>query len=1396
MLRNIRSSRTTVRGWARALASVGASGRAPGRQGLYDPDFERDACGVGLVASLKKEPTRRTLVDCNEMLVRMSHRGGCGCDPQSGDGAGMLVAMPDSFLRQECAWELPAPATPVGMCFLPQDEANAAAARRSLERVSRQRGMSVLGWRVVPTDNSDLGEAPLASEPRVEQLFLAKPEAWDGGKFARELYRAQSVAQLEAFATMQEQGVGEDAVLYINSLSPYQITYKGQLTPEQVLPYFGADLGHDDFLTHLALVHSRFSTNTFPSWSRSAAAARDVPQRRDQHARGNKNWMRARGLLRSPAYGDDTNQLLPVTSDEMSDSGNFDGVLQLLTTASERTLPEVAMMMVPEAWQDNDSLSDAKKAFYEYNSCLMEPWDGPALIAFTDSNKWVGATLDRNGLRPARYYVTNDDRVLVSSEVGVIPWLKPKDVKTKSRLEPGKMFLLDLEAGRVVPDDEIKEAVAAAKPYGEWLEQRRTLLAPMAIGGKEGFGSMGNDAALAVLSSEPRPPSDYFKQLFAQVTNPPIDPIREELVMSLVCPVGPESNLLDPTAENCARLVVDHPVLTPQELAALTSQSARDSGWAAKTLDMTFDRAGADLAPLDPTYAGAGATGLQQALEDLCTQASLAVQGAFGEDGAAILVLSDVMAGPGRLPIPSLLAVGAVHQHLLKTGQRGKAALFLDCGDAKEVHDVALAVGFGADGVCPRVAYQALSKLKSDGLIAARMRNEIAKPDDLPTDDELHYAYRKALAKGLLKVMSKMGISTLQSYKGAQIFEAVGLHADVVDTCFSGTPSRIGGASFDALQRDVVTNHNHAWGAAQTTFQVNHDKVPQLPNPGQFHYRDGGETHLNTPAGMVHLQAAALGDSREAFKRYSAEVDAQNDKSTLRGILRWKPAALKAGLAKNVKIDDVEPAKDIVKRFVTGAMSLGSISRETHEALAVAMNHLGGKSNTGEGGEDPIQIKMAQGAKPGEGGELPGYKVSDYIAECRGTTPGVGLISPPPHHDIYSIEDLAQLIHDLKCANPEGDVSVKLVSEVGVGVIAAGVAKAKADHIVISAATAHGAAAWTGIKCAGLPWELGIAEAQQTLVLNDLRDRIRLQTDGQLKTRDPEHAINFFFLLAEEMRATLASLGMTSMDDLIGAAGDVLEPASELNPTAGHLHAATQDHELDAKIDNELIAAARSLIDAYAAGGDHAPVVVDHETTNLDRTLGTMLSSAVSKACGKSGLPDGAVTIRLSGSSGQSLGFTLAPGVTIEVLGDANDGCGKGLSGARSGVLAINEGLGDHGCEYMTGGRVVVLGATGRNFAAGMSGGVAYVYDPHGAFPDKCNMGMVELGPVDDADEAAELRGFVQKHLDHTDSDVAKELLGDWDAHVGAFVRVMPTDSKAVIEQQKRDAAAAEFDAA
>jgi len=947
------------------------------------------------------------------------------------------------------------------------------------------------------------------------------------------------------------------------------------------------------------------------------------------------------------------------------------------------------------------------------------------------------------------------------------------------------------------------------------------------------------------------------------------------------------------------------------------------------------------------------------------------VLGGADADGASILILSDALAGPGRVPVPSLLAVGAVHQHLLRTGQRGKAAIFVDAGDAKEVHDVALLVGFGCDGVFPRVAYDAIAKLRADGLVAARMRNLIASPDDVPDDAALQYAYRKALAKGLLKVMSKMGISTLQSYKGAQIFEAVGLHPDVVDLCFAGTASRIGGTSFEALQADAEFLHAAAWsgfaaphlasGSTSDALRspypepphvVAEPTVPRLPNPGQFHYRNGGEAHLNTPSGMVHLQAAARTNSREAFAAYCKEVDRANQACTLRGLLRWRPEALAKGARAGVSVHDVEPAAAIVKRFVTGAMSLGSISQEAHEALAVAMNHLGGRSNTGEGGEDAvrfednrrsaikqvasgrfgvtshylansdqIQIKMAQGAKPGEGGELPGYKVSEYIASCRGTTPGVGLISPPPHHDIYSIEDLAQLIHDLKCANPDGEVSVKLVSEVGVGVVAAGVAKAKADHITVSGGDGGtGAAAWTGIKCAGLPWELGVAETQQTLVLNGLRDRVTLQTDGQLKTpRDvaiaaalgaeefafstgplialgcimmrkchlntcpvgiatqdpelrakfegvPEHVINFFWLLAEELRVTLASLGMTKMDELIGASGEVLEvdpnalrkngrpdktrgldlapllqPARELNPGVGMIKLREQEHDLHLKADVELIEKATPVIEAHAQGAPFEPLTLEFSLSNVDRTFGTMLSSLISKKCGVRGLPEDAITIDLPGSTGQCLGFTLAPGVTIRVAGDANDGCAKGLSGGRvivaphadqladpgfvasdnvivgnvalyggtsgeaffrgkagerfcvrnSGALAVVEGVGDHGCEYMTGGRVVCLGATGRNFAAGMSGGVAYIYDPDGAFPDKCNPGMVFLGKVEADDERAALKADIEKHRDLTGSDRAQAILDAWPTALDDFVRVMPYDYDRVLKERAAAAAAA-----
>ncbi|KAJ8613526.1 hypothetical protein CTAYLR_002224 [Chrysophaeum taylorii] len=1653
--------RRDVVGHARALGTW-TTPKKP--VGLYDPAQERDSCGVGLVAKLNKEPSRQIVLDCNEMLVRMSHRGGCGCDPASGDGAGMLVGMPDSFMRSSVKETLGVELPPlgqyaVGMSFLPQDETLASEWRTSLERIAKRRGLEVLGWRVVPTDNSDIGEAPRATEPISEQLFLQRPPTWDDKTFERELYRVQRTAELEAEAAKVERGLDDTQVLYLSSLSPYSVTYKGQLTPEQVMDYFTGDLKSDDFKTHVALVHSRFSTNTFPSWSRAQPLRLMCHNGEINTLRGNKNWMRARSpLLQSKYYGYETSMLLPVTSDEMSDSGNFDGVMQLLTQASNRSLPEAAMMMVPEAWQDNDMLTPTKKAFYEYNSCLMEPWDGPALIAFTDANKYCGATLDRNGLRPARYYVTHDGRVLVSSEVGVLPRVDNSEIAQRSRLEPGKMFLIDFEEGRIVPDNEIKEKVASVLPYQKYLDERRvflsdwrgdkeaalkfprgdgndggdptvttrrlimhgyttetmeTLLAPMAIGAKEGLGSMGNDAALAVLSHEPRPPFDYFKQLFAQVTNPPIDPIREELVMSLVCPVGPEANLLDPAEANCSRLVVDHPVLSPEDLEkllspgrGLPSRTADGRAWRTATLDATFTvtpetsmlskrGGGAETASSNVHsntvvraledhhhhYGDAHPSALETALRELCEHASAAVSGSLllepgstrhhqhqhlgggcavyssdGQDGASILVLSDALAGPdgGRVPVPSLLAVGAVHQHLLRTGQRGKTALFVDCGDAREVHDIALLLGFGADGVCPRVAYEALAKLRADGLVAARMRNMVQSPDEVPDDAALARAYRKAVAKGLLKVMSKMGISTLQSYKGAQIFEAVGLHPDVVDLCFTGTPSRIGGASFDAFQADAEYLHAAAWqgyavsGAPGLALDSG---TPRLPNPGQFHYRNGGEAHLNTPNGMVQLQESARRNSREAFVKYSEEVNLANSACTLRGLLRWRPEALARGARSGVKLDDVEPASSIVKRFVTGAMSLGSISQEAHEALAVAMNHLGGRSNTGEGGEDPIrfddnrrssikqvasgrfgvtshylansdqvQIKMAQGAKPGEGGELPGYKVSDYIASCRGTTPGVGLISPPPHHDIYSIEDLAQLIYDLKCANPEGDVSVKLVSEVGVGVVAAGVAKAKADHIVVSGGDGGtGAAAWTGIKCAGLPWELGVAETQQTLVLNGLRDRVRLQTDGQLKTaRDvaiaaalgaeeyafstgplialgcimmrkchlntcpvgiatqdpelrakfegqPEHVINFFWLLAEELRTTLASLGMKTMDELVGigvgAAGEVLEvdpaalrkngrpdktrgldlapllqPARELNPTEPMIKTRVQDHELEKKADNRLIEAATPLIESYV--GDPSkpvePLDLSLTLTNVDRTFGTMLSSLISKKCGKPGLPDDSITINLNSSTGQSLGFTLAPGVTISVKGDANDGCGKGLSGGRvivrpadsqladpafvssdnvivgnvacygatagqaffrgkagerfcvrnSGALAVAEGLGDHGCEYMTGGRVVVLGDTGRNFAAGMSGGIAYVYDPMGVFPDKCNMGMVGLGKVEAPEEQELLKSYIEQHKDATNSDRAALILGDWQASLDKFVRVMPSDYDRVLKEQ------------
>jgi glutamate synthase (NADPH/NADH) len=1505
---------------------------------LYDKSLEKDSCGVGLVANMKKQASRKIVLDANQMLVRMSHRGGCGCDEASGDGAGMLVGMPDAFYRRKMKETQGVTLGPLnsygtGILFTPHSDESVKSLKQIFEDQARQLGMNIIGWRSVETDNSELGHASKSTAPRMEQVFVENTRNLPYLKFDSELFKLRKMAEAEA-----ETNADISGNMYVCSLSSQTVTYKGQLTPEQLLGYY-SDLQEEDFHSHMALVHSRFSTNTFPSWERAQPIRVMCHNGEINTLRGNKNWMFSRDcLMESPVFGDvqDAAALLKSTSEDMSDSGNFDAVLELVSKGSERSLPECVMMMIPEAWQDNTHISQAKSDFYKFNSCLMEPWDGPAMIAFTDG-RYIGASLDRNGLRPSRYYVTKDDTILLSSEVGVIPDLPESSIKYKSRLEPGKMFLVDFEKGEIVSDSVIKEEVASKYPYNQWLKDnlftiqdwvdatkpkvppfkfedtnRRLnmygytvetldiLLYPMGVGGKEALGSMGNDAALAVMSEKPRLVFDFFKQLFAQVTNPPIDPIREEMVMSLQCPVGPEANLLSVSAEHCKRMVVEHPILTLKEMEALKNTTYR--GWNCRVIDCTM--------PVNGNSAD-----MVECLYNMCNEATEAILGSQkGTDGVQAVILSDRLAGPERIPIPSLLALGALHQHLLVTKQRPKAAIFVECGDAREVHDFATLTGFGADGICPYMAYETLAHMNENGTVFSRANQYF-------TNEELFFQYRNAAAKGLLKVMSKMGISTLQSYKGAQVFEALGLQDEVMERCFTGTSSRIKGADFTVLFNDIRTLHQRAY-PPQT------DVVPMVPNPGNFHLRNEGEKHLNTPYGMVNLQLATKTNSRETFTAYTAHVDEQNKGVTLRGVMKLKLEKRKA-----IPIEDVEPAQDIVKRFNTGAMSLGSISQETHEALAIAMNQMGARSNTGEGGEDParftdnrrssikqvasgrfgvtshylansdqIQIKMAQGAKPGEGGELPGFKVTDYIAENRMTTPGVGLISPPPHHDIYSIEDLAQLIHDLKNAQPHGEVSVKLVSEVGVGVVAAGVAKAKADHITISGGDGGtGAAAWTGVKGAGLPWELGIAEAQQTLVINDLRSRVRLQTDGQLKTgRDviiaaclgaeefgfataplislgcimmrkchlntcpvgiatqdpelrkmfagkPEHVVNFFFLLAEEVRGYLAQLGVRSIDELVGRA-DLLEmdhsalheknrgldlsalliPAQQLNPNAPIKKCVEQDHKLVDGLDNFLIAQARPALE------EGIPVLIESPVNNLNRTVGTMLSYEISTKFGKEGLPENMIHVKLTGNGGQSMGFALAKGVFIEIEGDSNDYVGKALSGGsiavyphrdalaagfvaeesvivgnvclygatsgkaffrgkagerfavrNSGALSVVEGTGDHGCEYMTGGRVVVLGDTGRNFAAGMSGGIAYIYDPAGSFPDKCNLGMVGLEQVTDKEEETLLASYMQEHVTYTDSAVAKKLLKTWPKEARHFVKVMPHDYKRVLKEQE-----------
>jgi glutamate synthase (NADPH) large chain len=1498
----------------------------PPAQGLYRPEFEHDSCGVGFVANIKGKRSHQIILDADHLLCRMDHRGARGAEPNTGDGAGMLTALPHEFLarvaKQELGATLPAPGKfAAGIVFLPQDPAERERCKKVVAEICAEQKQTLVGWRVVPVNvaAADVGNSALDAAPFIEQLFVAAGAGVEGDAFERALYviRKRASHRLRGDASLTQA-----KLFYVCSLSSRIIIYKGMLTPGQLLSFYN-DLRDPDYTTHLAMVHSRFSTNTFPSWDRAQPNRFMAHNGEINTLRGNENWMRARqGVVASELYGDSLKNLFPIGEPDCSDSGVFDNVLEFLLMTG-RTLQEAMMMMVPEAWQKNELMPENKRAFYEYNSCLMEPWDGPASIAFTDG-KYIGAVLDRNGLRPSRYYLTADDRVIMASEVGVVP-IDPAQVVFKGRLEPGRMFLIDFERGRLVPDDELKNDFANRRPYAKWLEENRILLRdvtapvapdfdgetllprmqafgytsetlqfmlqPMVKEHRDPVGSMGNDSALAVLSDKPRMLYDYFRQLFAQVTNPPIDSIREEVIMSLECYVGPEGNLLETTPKHAQRLRLRQPILTNEELAGIKSMNQH--GWRTLTVDITFPKSDAS-------------GGLKRAIDRICAEAERAI-----DQGYSMLVLSDRAIGPDRVPVSALLACGAVHHHLVSHAKRTRIGILLETGEAREVHHHCLLVGYGADGINPYLAFEALAQSRDEGL--------------LDKDIDLVGDYRQAVAKGMLKVMAKMGISTLQSYKGGQIFEALGLAEDVIDRCFGGTVSRLKGVNFAVLEQETL--RRHALGYPTDPL----DKLPSLPNPGEFHWRSTGEKHAWDPQAIFSLQVAARRGDRNAYRQFAAHVNEEARKNgALRGLLTFRTAATP------VSLDDVEPASEIVKRFCTGAMSFGSLSAEAHETLAIAMNRIGGKSNTGEGGEDParflplpngdsrrsaikqiasgrfgvtisylanadeLQIKMAQGAKPGEGGELPGKKVDENIARIRYSTPGVGLISPPPHHDIYSIEDLSQLIHDLKNANPSARISVKLVSEVGVGTIAAGVVKAHADHVLVSGDNGGtGASPLTSIKHAGLPWELGIAEAHQTLVMNDLRSRAVLQTDGGLKTgRDvviaallgaeemgfstaplitlgcimmrkchlntcpvgvatqdpvlrrkfsgqPEHVVNYLFMIAEEAREIMASLGIRRFLDLVGRVDllqtreainhwkadgldltPLLTPAPKPRPNTDVYCTKQQDHRLNLALDNKLIALAKKSI------SQRKKTKAELDISNVNRTVGAMLSYEVVKKWGAEALPYDTVRFKFNGTAGQSFGAFLAKGITLELEGDSNDYVGKGLSGGRiiiyppheatfkaednvlignvalygatsgraffrgrsaerfcvrnSGAKAVVEGVGDHGCEYMTGGRAVILGPTGLNFAAGMSGGIAYVYDVNKDFASKCNTGTVDLEAVAEDEDIVELREMIELHREYTGSTVAAAILEDWPNSLKDFVKVMPTDYKRVLAERKR----------
>ena len=1506
---------------------------APEATGLYDPANEHENCGVGFIAHIKGEPSRSIITDADRILRHMDHRGACGCEENTGDGAGMLTGLPNEFLhrvaKEDIGIELPeAGQYGAGIIFLPQDEAERATCKETVEELIAQQGQKLLGWRPLPVDfdGADIGKTARDFAPHMEMLFVGAADGFDSEALERQLFVIRKLASHR----LRNSSMSQALAFYVCSLSTKVIIYKGMLTSHQVLNFF-KDLQADDYRSHLAMVHSRFATNTFPSWDRAQPLRFMSHNGEINTVKGNSNWMFARqGVMESELWGDDLKKLFPIVEPHTSDSGCFDNALEMLYH-SGRTLQEVVMMMIPEAWQNHSTMSEEKRAFYEYYSSLQEPWDGPASVSFTDGH-YIGATLDRNGLRPSRYYVTKDDRVVMASEVGVLD-IEPDNVAYKGRLQPGHMFLVDFEEGRIIPDAELKTDCSGKRPYREWLDSERILLSDIPAGNKPKYyedqdllnrmkafgyttetlqfmlipllhakkdpiGSMGNDAALACLSDQARMPYDYFRQLFAQVTNPAIDSIREEVIMSLECYIGPEGNLLETEAGQCHRLAVPHPILSNQELANLKDMDHRS--WRSQVIDITHPRS-------------EGAEGLQSALQRICKEARQAIR-----DGYSLIILSDRNMGQDRIAVSSLLATGAVHHHLVRHEERTQIGIVVESGEAREVHHFCLLIGYGADVINPYLALYALRQARVDGRIGEEF-----------TDQKIVQTYRLGVAKGMLKVMAKMGISTLQSYKGAQIFEAVGLADDVVEMCFAGTASRIKGVGFDVLAEESLIRHREGYPENPDS------ESTELPNPGLFHWRRNGEKHAWNPHTIGRIQQAARTGDRNAYKDFSDLVNRETTRAChLRGLLKFKNAT-------RVPLDEVEPASEIVKRFCTGAMSFGSISAEAHETLAIAMNRMEGKSNTGEGGEkyerftpddngdlrrsaikqvasgrfgvtswyltnsDEIQIKISQGAKPGEGGELPGHKVDNVIASTRLSTRGVGLISPPPHHDIYSIEDLAQLIYDLKNANRRARISVKLVSEVGVGTIASGVAKGHADNILISGSEGGtGASPLTSIKHAGLPWELGIAETHQVLVMNDLRSRVRLQTDGQLKTgRDvviatllgaeeygfstaplitigcimmrkchlntcpvgiatqdpdlrkkfagkPEHVVNYLFMVAEEAREIMAELGFRTINEMVGRCDmlevdreiahwkaknidltPILTPAEKPHPGVQTYCTIEQKHGLEEVRDIEL------LEKCQAAITDRTPVQFQTHIENIDRAFGTILSNEVSRNQGPNGLPDNTIHIKANGSAGQSVGAWSAQGVTIEVEGDANDYAGKGLSGGRliiyppknssfeprdniivgnvalygatsgeayfrgvaaerfcvrnSGARAVIEGVGDHGCEYMTGGRAVILGPTGRNFAAGMSGGVAYVHDPEGRFLVNCNLDLVELEKVEAEEDISELRTLIENHLTYTGSDVAASILDNWDAALRHFIKVMPTDFKRALKEIAEEEAAA-----